>query len=136
MSLAALLIVTSAIFLWGVFSARLEHADVTAPIVFVIVGALLAAGGLVEGPAAPEALKPLVELTLVWVLFADAAGVPVRELRADWSRCARLLLVGLPLTILAGWGLALWAFPGWESGSPSSWVRRSRRPTPPSGCRW
>lgn len=71
------LIVMATIFAWGMVSARLERADLTAPIVFVAVGAILAAVGLVDSSSAPENLKPLVELTLVWVLFCDAARVQV-----------------------------------------------------------
>lgn len=108
----AVFLVTAAIFLWGVMSARLERADLTAPMVFVAIGALLGVLGVVDTPSAPETLKPLVELTLVWVLFCDASRIPVRELRNDLGRYVRLLAVGLPLTILAGWGLATWFFPG------------------------
>jgi NhaP-type Na+/H+ or K+/H+ antiporter len=112
MGVTTILIVMAAIFLWGAVSARLERADLSAPIVFVTVGVLLAALGLVDEPSAPEKLKPLVEVTLVWVLFSDAARVPAREIRRDLGRYVRLLAVGLPLTLLAGWGLAAWLFPG------------------------
>jgi NhaP-type Na+/H+ or K+/H+ antiporter len=105
------LVVAASIFLWGVVSARLERADLTAPIVFMAVGAVLAGSGVVEGPTAPETVKPLVEVTLVWVLFSDAARLRVQDLRADVGMCVRLLAVGLPLTVLAGWGLAAWLFP-------------------------
>jgi sodium/hydrogen antiporter len=108
---AAVLIVVTAVFLWGAVSARLERADLSAPIVFVAVGAVLSAAGLVEATTAPETFKPLVEITLVWVLFSDAARVPVQDLRADAGRYVRLLAFGLPLTVLAGWGLAAWLFP-------------------------
>jgi NhaP-type Na+/H+ or K+/H+ antiporter len=54
----------------------------------------------------------MVEITLVWVLFSDAARVRVHDLRSDAGRVVRLLAVGLPLTVLAGWGLAAWLFPG------------------------
>src|SRR3954470_19852366 len=104
--MATLLIAGGAIFLWSVLSARLEHADLTAPIAFVAVGGLSAAVGLVDVPSAPETLKPLVEITLVWVLFSDAAGVPFGQVRRDLGRCLRLLAVGLPLTVVAGWALA------------------------------
>lgn len=107
-----LVVVMAVIFLWGAVSARLERADLSAPIIFVAVGALLSAFSLVDAKAAPETLKPLAEITLVWVLFSDAARVPVRDLREDLGRCVRLLGIGLPLTILAGWGLAHWLFPG------------------------
>jgi len=111
MDMTAVLIIAATIFLWGAVSARLERADLTAPIVFVVIGGLLAALDLVDGPSAPETLKPLVELTLVWVLFSDAARIPLREVRRDLGRYVRLLGIGLPLTLLAGWGLATWLFP-------------------------
>lgn len=111
MDMTVALVIAAAIFLWAMVSARLERADLTAPIVFVAVGGTLAATGLVEGPEAPDVLLPLVEVTLVWLLFSDAARVPVQELRPDLGRCVRLLAVGLPLTVLAGWGLATWLFP-------------------------
>jgi NhaP-type Na+/H+ or K+/H+ antiporter len=109
--MVAVLIVMGAIFIWGVVSARVTGADLSAPIVFVAVGGVLAAADLVDGPSAPEALTPLVEVTLVWVLFSDAARVPVQKFRRDLGQYVRLLGVGLPLTIVAGWALATWLFP-------------------------
>jgi sodium/hydrogen antiporter len=105
-------VIAGAVFLWGVVSARWERADLSAPMVFTAIGAALAAGDLVQPAATVAALKPLVEVTLVWVLFTDAARVSVRDLRADAGGCLRLLAVGLPLTVLAGWGLASWMLPG------------------------
>jgi hypothetical protein len=43
MSLTTIAVTSAAIFLWGVLSARLVHADLTAPIVFVAGGGLFAA---------------------------------------------------------------------------------------------
>jgi sodium/hydrogen antiporter len=111
MDVTVVLIITATIFLWGTVSARLLRADLTAPIVFVAVGVVLAGSGLVDTPSAPETFKPLVEVTLVWVLFSDAARIPIRELRHDLAPVVRLLAVGLPLTVLAGWGMAAWLFP-------------------------
>lgn len=112
MGLTAVVVVTAAIFIWGTVSARLERTNLTAPIVFTLVGVLIAAFGLVDAPSAPADLKPLVELTLVWVLFSDAARIRPQDFRKGASEYARLLAVGLPLTVLAGWGLALWLLPG------------------------
>jgi sodium/hydrogen antiporter len=111
MDVTAIVLVTAAMFGWGLLSARLERADLTAPIVFVAVGAALAAFGLVHGGPASEALTPLVEITLVWVLFSDAARLQVHQLRRDLGRYVRLLGIGLPLTIAFGWALAAWFFP-------------------------
>ena len=108
---AAFIVVAAAIFIWGAVSARLERADLTAPIVFTAMGAALYGWGLVHPSSAPEALKPLVEITLVWVLFSDAARVRVQDLRRDLGGVLRLLAIGLPLTVLAGWGLAMWLLP-------------------------
>ena len=112
MEVAAVLAVAAAIFGWGALSARLERADLTAPVVFMALGGLLWWWGVVDVPTAPERLRPLVELTLVWVLFSDAARIRFRDLRPDLGRYLRLLGVGLPLTVLAGWGLAALLFPG------------------------
>jgi sodium/hydrogen antiporter len=111
MDLPAIVLITAALFGWGLLSARFERTNLTAPIVFMAVGAALAGSGLVDAPSAPETLKPLVEVTLVWVLFSDAARLPVQQLRRDLGRYVRLLVVGLPLTILFGWVLAAWFFP-------------------------
>jgi NhaP-type Na+/H+ or K+/H+ antiporter len=105
------LVIASSIFLWGALSVRLQRADLTAPILFVTIGVVLAGLGIVETPEGPEGLKILVEVTLVWVLFSDAARVPVQAIRHDLGPYVRLLAVGLPLTMLAGWGLAWWFFP-------------------------
>ena len=111
MGVTALVVITAVLFGWGLVSARLERADLTAPIVFVAVGAALAWSGLVDGPEATEQLTPLVEVTLVWLLFSDAARLPLADLRKDVGTYVRLLGIGLPLTILLGWGLAAWFFP-------------------------
>ena len=107
----ALIVVAAAIFVWGTVSARLERADLTAPIVFTAVGAGLATLGLVPHSSALQTLKPLVEVTLVWVLFSDAARVRIHDLRRDLGVILRLLGFGLPVTVLVGWGLAFWVFP-------------------------
>ena len=111
MELTALVVVAASIFLWGLVSARLQKADLTAPIVFTLIGAVLAMSGM-GGPSASERLKVLVEITLVWVLFADAARIRIPDLRRGLGLYVRLLAIGLPLTVLAGWGLAAWLIPG------------------------
>jgi len=123
MTAEAVAVVLALIFLWGVVSARLDRADLSAPIVFVIVGLLLSrafnlsGGGVAEPAAVREGTKVLAEVTLVWVLFADASRVGLRELRADLGVYVRLLAVGLPLTTLAGALTAAWllGMDGWTA---------------------
>ena len=111
MELTVIVLITALLFAWALVSARLQQADLTAPIVFTAVGAALAWSGLVNGPSPLASITPVVEVTLVWVLFSDAARLPLQQLRQDVSRYVRLLGVGLPLTIVFGWALAAWFFP-------------------------
>lgn len=108
MTSGALLLITAVVFAWGAFSARLERADLTAPILGVGVGVLLAVFGQNGAALDPDAVTALTEATLVWVLFSDAARVGVRELRAEAGLCTRLLGLGLPLTVAAGSFCAWW----------------------------
>jgi NhaP-type Na+/H+ or K+/H+ antiporter len=100
------LLLAASLFCWGALSARLERADLTAPIVFVAVGFGLSRLVPLDAQLESEALKVLTEVTLVWVLFSDAAQVGLRELRADAGVYGRLLGVALPVTVVLGWGLA------------------------------
>ncbi|MEV0901955.1 cation:proton antiporter [Actinoplanes sp. NPDC049802] len=106
MNEAATALVLLAVFAWGLWSARLGRADLTAPILFVTAGLLLSSGPMPDPEATREVVRLLAEVTLVWVLFADASRVGLPEFRADLGLFARLLGVGLPLTMLAGTLLA------------------------------
>jgi NhaP-type Na+/H+ or K+/H+ antiporter len=108
-SIADLAIVAALIFGWGAVSARLERFDVTAPIIFVLAGLLLAHGPLAVLGIVPsnELIKELAEFTLALVLFSDASRVGLHELRVDAGLYVRLLGVALPLTIGLGTVLAL-----------------------------
>ena len=63
-----------------------------------------------------ESLKLLAEATLALVLFADASRIDLRALRDGYALPARLLGIGLPLTIVAGTLAALVVLPelAWE----------------------
>lgn len=58
MDVSALVVITAVLFGWGLVSARFQRADLTAPVVFVVVGAVLAWTGLVDGPEAAEQRRP------------------------------------------------------------------------------
>lgn len=94
-------LVLTCVFLWAVVSARAERVYLSAPIVFVIVGWVLAAGLDVLHPG-HEPVRVVAETTLVWVLFADASTVQISKLRRDAALYARLLGIGLPLTVALG----------------------------------
>ena len=69
------------------------------------LGWLDSGGGLLDG---------LTELTLVLVLFTDAARIDLEHLRLQRSLPARLLGIGLPLTVAAGAFAAWMLLPGLE----------------------
>jgi NhaP-type Na+/H+ or K+/H+ antiporter len=108
----ALMIVAATLLVVAGGSRLLTGTPVTPTMVFVAVG--LIAGPLVLGELDPSPLSPtvrsLAEATLALVLFSDASRVDLRKLRQEPMVPVRLLGIGLPLTILAGAGLALLLF--------------------------
>lgn len=97
---------------WISVSGRLSRRSVTAPIVFTVAGLVAALSPLAVGvQLEDEAIRLLVEITLAVVLFTDASSVAVRWLRTEWRVPARLLGIGLPLTIAAGLGVAVLLLP-------------------------
>jgi sodium/hydrogen antiporter len=59
-----------------------------------------------------EGLRLLAEATLAMVLFTDAANADLSVVRRSVRLPERLLLLGLPLSILLGFGVAWLIFPG------------------------
>ena len=101
MKLSALCLILAAIVVWGMFSAR--AAAISTPIFFVATGVVMAQGlKLLSLEPDLHLIKVVAEVTLVWVLFADASRVRIADLRADRGRYLRLLGLGLPLTIALG----------------------------------
>lgn len=99
------LAVVAAVFLaYAALSRRLRTSSLTAPMVFVGAGCLFGSEGLgwLEFGSAQHTVSTLAEATLVVVLFTDASRIDLRRLRAEFGVPARLLGIGLPLTIAAG----------------------------------
>jgi len=94
---------------FAAISGRIEGTPVTAPMIFTAVGLLVGvdALGLVDPAASGEAVKLLAEATLTLVLFADASRIDLRALRGEITVPARLLGIGLPLTLVAGFAAAI-----------------------------
>ena len=94
-------------------SRRVERSILSGPIVFVAGGLLLGPMGLglIDLRIGAEALRVLAELTLAMVLFTDAANADLGMVRRSAKLPARLLLIGLPLTIILGFALAAPLFP-------------------------
>nr|WP_198428720.1 cation:proton antiporter [Nocardia bovistercoris] len=103
--------IAAVLLAYAAVSGRLAGTPVTAPIVFTCGGLLLGAVELIDVESTAETVKLLAEVTLALVLFSDAARLNPTELRAEVALPARLLGIGLPLTILAGFGAALLVLP-------------------------
>ncbi len=106
-------LVTLAVVLlaFAAVSGRLEGTPVTAAMFFTAAGLLVGveALGLVDPAATGAEVKLLAEATLTVVLFSDASRIDLGALRRTLGIPARLLGIGLPLTIVAGFlaGLVL-----------------------------
>ena len=99
-----LAILAAFVFIYSLVSRGLEKTPLNGALVFVLFG--LVAGPLVLGllnlEVDAEALSVLAELTLALVLFTDASNANLHELKHSFRIPQRLLLIGLPLTILLG----------------------------------
>ncbi|MFG2120271.1 cation:proton antiporter [Streptomyces sp. NPDC048710] len=100
-------------------SRRLASSPVSSAMVFVGCGVLLGpvALDIIDLKHGAEPVIALLEAALTLVLFTDAMTVRRRDLRTDGFLPGRLLCVGLPMSIGAGWLLAWPLLPGltlWE----------------------
>ncbi len=93
-------------------SRRVEGTSITGPIVFTGAGLIFGSSaiGLVDPNPSRSAVRLLAEATLAVVLFGDAARIDLRALREEFGVPARLLGIGLPLTIVLGALAALVVF--------------------------
>ncbi len=98
------LILAIFILLYGIFSLRIEKTFISGPVLALIVG-------MVFGPLLlnvfgfevnSEEYRLIAELALALVLFADASNANLTVLKKNISLPTRLLLIGLPLTIVFG----------------------------------
>src|SRR3954454_18055382 len=98
---------------YALVAARLDKLWVTAPMVFVAAGAILGPSGTGTLPFALDSHTTLAitELTLAVLLFTDAATVGIHQLERDTHLPGRLLLVGLPVTVLFGAVIAYFLLP-------------------------
>ena len=100
------------ILVYSSVAGRVERTWISGPIVFTLFGLLIGPVGLdlLSFKTDGETLRTLAELTLALVLFTDAAGADMGVLRKTEALPIRLLLIGLPLTILLGFGVGVLLF--------------------------
>ncbi|MGZ7134039.1 MAG: cation:proton antiporter [Halobacteriota archaeon] len=90
------------VFVFALVSRRVERLNVTAPMAFIAAGMLFGASHIINALINNEALLLVGSIALVLVLFTDASRINVSLFRANAALPARLLIIGLPLTIAVG----------------------------------
>ncbi|MDR5012814.1 cation:proton antiporter [Aeromonas veronii] len=108
-----LAVIAAFLLIYSLIAGRFESKLVNGPLLFLLTGWLLGPGGLelLSLSIDSAGIKLLAELTLVIVLFNDAANTNWQVLLANCQLPIRLLLIGLPLTLLCGALFGHWIFP-------------------------
>jgi NhaP-type Na+/H+ or K+/H+ antiporter len=103
-----LTVVAAFAFVYSLIASRLEKTPVNGALVYVAVGILFGPQvlGLVDLKADGETISSLAEIALAICLFTDSSNANFSVLRRVEAIPVRLLLIGLPLTIAFGLGLA------------------------------
>jgi NhaP-type Na+/H+ or K+/H+ antiporter len=120
MDLVSIALVSGALLAFALVAQRLQGTIFTPPLVFIVFGYLIGQGvlGIAHVDPGHGAIHIIAELTLILVLFSDAARINLTQLRRDHNLPLRMLLIGLPLTMAGGAWVALMLFPQldfWEA---------------------
>jgi len=101
-------------FVYSAVAGRLERTLISGALVFSAFGLAFGPLGLdlLRLDVDAEGIRALAEVTLALVLFTDASNANLGVLRKKIGLPRRLLLIGLPLTILLGVGFGVLLFDG------------------------
>jgi len=110
----ALITIAVILILYGAVSKPLDARGVTSAMIFTAAGLAVGTSALklVNIHVESHAAERFCELALVFLLFSDSTRIDLAGLRRHLGWPSRLLLIGLPLTMLAGLGAGVLVFPG------------------------
>jgi NhaP-type Na+/H+ or K+/H+ antiporter len=108
-----LLILLFSVSAYSMLAKKLSTTIITAPMVFLGIGFAVSQVGLINIGDAHETVYLIAEISLVVLLFLDASQINLRRLKRQNTWPLRMLLIGLPLSILIGTGFAYLFFPQW-----------------------
>ncbi len=116
-----LIVLVLLVLAYSLVSRRLEQTVLTAPVIFTAAGMLMATAlpSVTQAGVNAQIFLRLAEVGLVLLLFTDASRTDLHVLRSIRSLPARLLSVGMLLTIALGAMAARLVFPQlsiWEAG--------------------
>ena len=108
-----LALILLAILAFAALSRRLESSLLTMPMLFTAFGWLIGQGGanLIPMESEHAIVQGIAEFTLILVLFSDASRIDLGTLKQGAGIPVRMLLIGMPLTILLGTLVAHWVSP-------------------------
>ena len=106
-------ILAAVVLVYSAVAGRVARSRLSGPILFTAAGLMLGPLGLdvLRIDIAATDLKTIAEAALAMVLFTDAARADLGVVRRSVGVPERLLLIGLPLTIVLGFLAALVLFP-------------------------
>jgi NhaP-type Na+/H+ or K+/H+ antiporter len=109
----AVAVVAVVLLAYAVVERRLQDTPISGAMVFTAVGLLASeqVTGLITPSHHGHDATAFLELALVLVLFTDAMAVNGARWATEAPLPGRLLALGLPLTMVAGWVLAAALFP-------------------------
>ncbi|MBU1276950.1 MAG: cation:proton antiporter [Proteobacteria bacterium] len=101
------------IFLYSTVAGGIEKRPMSGPIIFMAFGLLAGPMGLaiLQSDVTAGMLRSFAELSLALVLFTDAANADITTLKRSFRLPGRMLLIGLPLTIILGFLIGVLFFP-------------------------
>ncbi len=113
-------IVAGTIIVFALISKRIGPTVISGPMIFVAMGLIFGPNitDVVDLGLEVKAVELIGEVTLAVLLFADASRVNLKQLRHEYMLPARLLGIGLPLTVLLSTGLLYLLIDGvgvWEA---------------------
>ena len=106
-------ILAAVVLVYSAVAGRVARSRLSGPILFTGAGLMLGPLGLdvLRIDIAATDLKTIAEAALAMVLFTDAAHADLGVVRRNVGLPQRLLLIGLPLTIMLGFLAAVALFP-------------------------
>lgn len=114
MDTESFVVIAAGLVAFAMLSGKLRDTIITPPMIFAAFGLVISGAvlGIADVDFDNGIIHILAELTLFFVLFTDAARIDLKLLRRDHNLPVRLLVGGLPLTIIAGTLVALVLLPG------------------------
>ncbi|MFO6425339.1 cation:proton antiporter [Motilimonas sp. KMU-193] len=97
-------ILAGIVFLYTLIAKRIENSCLSGPMVYVTLGLILGPLGfaLIGNTSQASSTRLLIDITLALILFSDAAHSNITVLKKKVVYPTRMLLLGLPASILLG----------------------------------